>query len=102
MPEQTEAVTEAEILGGLAPLAKQGVRAFFLIGKLKGAPVRRVSEKTQEVTVKADVICGEGETITLKFGAGDTLPGAGFQGAFLIDPPREYLNKTSANCLGFL
>ena len=90
-----------DVLEGLAPLAKEGIRAFVIIGKAKDRAKKSVKEGTGEITLKQEVICGEGESIKLKFGENDPTPGIGYEGAFLVANPVTYQGYKSCDCIGF-
>ena len=102
LPETDGAVqgtTTESLLAGLAKLAQAGIRAVVIIGKVK-----TIAPKTSQagvITMKAEVVCGEGDSITLKWPQGAAVPGVHQQGAFLCDRPTEYMNKASANCVAF-
>jgi hypothetical protein len=98
-PQSIESL-EADALENLAPMAARGYRGVFLVGKVKR--VRRVtSERTQEVSVKVDVVSSEGETMVLKFSTSATIPGINHCGSFLIANVGEYQRQVSADCIAF-
>ena len=93
--------TLTEVLVQLAPLAKEGLRGFVLIGKTKGIAKRVADEKTGAISVKQEVISGEGSSLKLKYDASAPTPGPGYEGAFLVDNVTSYQGYKSAECLGF-
>ena len=104
MPEETTpsaTPTLTQLVSQLAPLAKRGVRGFVLIGKTKGMAKRTADEKTGAISVKQEVICGEGSSLKLKFDPSAPVPGPGYEGAFLVDNVTSYQGYKSAECLGF-
>ena len=93
--------TVKEVLAELAPLAKEGVRTFILIGKTMERAKRTKKDDTGEVVVKQEVVYGEGRSIKLKYGPDDLVPGIGFEGAFEVANPQTYQGYKSADCIGF-
>ncbi len=88
------------ILSNLAPYAKDGLRGLVVIGKV--SRVRPPSREAAMPMIKADVIIAEGATMTLKFPTNAQIPGVGWEGAFAVANVGEYMNKLSADCLGFM
>jgi len=94
-------LTLPDVMAQLAPLAKEGLRGFILIGKTKGIAKRNADVTTGQVTVKQEVICGEGSSLKLKYDANSPVPGPGYEGAFLVDNVTSYQGYKSAECLAF-
>lgn len=89
-----------DALPQLAELAKEGVRAFIIIGKTKGI-AKTAKDDAGNVTVKQEVITGEGSSLKLKYAPGATTAGPGYEGAFIVDEVSSYQGYKSAVCLGF-
>lgn len=96
----TEDVKEA--LAELAGLAKTGVRFLVLVGKVTDQK-RYAANEYGAARVVCPCVASEGSSLNLTFADGETVPGRGFEGAFLVDPASVYKGKsgTSVDCLTF-
>ena len=92
----------AELLKEIAPNAKEGLRGVIIVGKVTSQQ-RYAAREGRPGEVVCTAVVGEGVSWNLKFSEGSTVPGSGFQGAFLINANDMYKGKNGVNtpCLGF-